>query len=1219
MAVKESEVPAFDFSVFVRCTSVAKRPIDSNRGKSQVSKRCQRPMFGTALVFWFCMFRGVISFAQVSSGSISGTVVDSQASLVAGAEVKVIDSQTNQEFRLMTGFDGSFRANLLSVGIYRVEISKIGFQKAILRDVSVRAGSNQGLGILQLKVGDIETTIEVGSKPQLITLSEAQISSSFGAETLTTFSGILENNGLDNLALSVPGVVNSRDLGFSAANGAQFAVNGLRGRSNDQQIDGQNNNDNLATGPSLPISDPEFVAEYQITTSNFGAQYGRNAGSVVNVLTKSGTNNLHGSAYAAEGNWRFNALSANQKLFEGLTQVPPFNDAFVGATLGGAIMKDKLFFFGGLDSEILNQAGIFGTGQLTPTPAGIATLAACFPESTSITALKNYGPYAVKAGNPTPQAPAVVENFMNCPGVAMAGIQRALPADGRKYNFVARLDYQTSANHFYGRYIYSNGKNVNSSGNPEAGYPSDLSALSQDFGFSWVRFINDHTANEFRASYGRLSAQDGGNSYGNTVPQFRELGNAITFINFNDPSLLSVGIPISSPQGRTDNTYQVQDNWTQIVGRHALKAGLNFTYLRSSNTVLPNYNGEFRFDDYGALAANVPNRIQIALGNPNLNFREKDTFVYVGDDFKISTNLTLNLGLTWSYFGQPVNLLHDLTTRMQTSSDPLWNPNLPLSVTTVPSTPVPKNSWGPGIGFAWSPENGLFRLSPQKVVVRGGYRLAYDPPYYNLYLKIANSAPSVLLTTLTGSDARANPLPEVITGTNIRALLAPHLQTGIFDPRTFLQTSISPNFGPDRVHEWSLGIQLQIVPNALFEIRYVGNHAQNLFQTINGNPFIQGLANEYPSLVPVGLVPCSVSQAAVPQAAGRISCDGGALVRERTNTGYSDYQSVQTELRSHRLWNQLTLRSAYVFSKTTDNASEIGATLAAGGTFALSQSQVNFKDGEHGLSGFDFPQNWVLTALEELPFQRSEQGFLGHVFGGWKTSGVYTLSSGQPYTAAQSGLNCASRGGACGGIPDDVNPYDPQFNAAFAGPDGSLRPFLGAFNAPVQSVGIFAKDICAVDTNGNLCGNPAIRATTLVSLNEFNNGFTGTKTDMGITIPDPLRPASVVDAKQVRFIANTATADKVFGTPFGNVGRNSLRDSKTNVLNLSIFKTVEISDKFNIQFNADFLNAFNHPNYLTIDPFIDDAGLFAERVGFANPKVQTAGSRAIWFGLKFFF
>jgi hypothetical protein len=320
------------------------------------------------------------------------------------------------------------------------------------------------------------------------------------------------------------------------------------------------------------------------------------------------------------------------------------------------------------------------------------------------------------------------------------------------------------------------------------------------------------------------------------------------------------------------------------------------------------------------------------------------------------------------------------------------------------------------------------------------------------------------------------------------------------------------------------------------------------------------------------------------------------------------------------LWNQLTLRSAYTFSKTTDNTSEIAATLAAGGTFALSQNQVNFTTQEHGLSGLDFPHNWVLTVFEELPFYRNQSGFLGHTLGGWKVSAVYSLSSGQPYTAAQAGLNCASGGGACGGIPQTANPYDPQFNAAFAGADGALRPFLGSPAAPVQTVGIFANDVCAVDVNGNLCGNSAITPTTLLSLNLFNNGFTGTRTDeIGNMVPDPQRPASVVLANDVRFIANTATAAKVFGTPFGNVGRNTLRNYKTNVLNLSIFKTTNISEKLGLQFHVDLLNAFNHPNYASIDPFVDDAGLVGEGIGFANPHVQAGGNRSIWFGLKILF
>jgi hypothetical protein len=358
--------------------------------------------FGARFIFLLCALGNERSLAQVSKGSLSGIVTDSQNAVVGGAKVKATNAGSNEEFNTISDSAGLFRSNLLPIGNYRVEISAIGFKKLLVENVLVSAGSDEGLGILQIEVGDVTTTVEVPWKAALLERTEAQVSSSFGEDTLTSFPGILENNGLDNLALTVAGVVNSRDLGVSSSNGAEFAVNGLRGRNNDQQIDGQNNNDNLAAGPSLAMSDPEFVQEYQITTSNFRAEYGRNSGSVVNILTKSGSNSLHGSLYATEGNWRFNTLSSSQKAFEGLTQVPAFNDAFLGGTIGGAVVKNKLFFFGGVDSDLINQSAVFGTGQLTPTPTGIATLAKCFPESTAVKVLETYGPYAVRAGNPTP-------------------------------------------------------------------------------------------------------------------------------------------------------------------------------------------------------------------------------------------------------------------------------------------------------------------------------------------------------------------------------------------------------------------------------------------------------------------------------------------------------------------------------------------------------------------------------------------------------------------------------------------------------------------------------------------------------------------------------------------------------------------------------------------------------------------------------------------------
>jgi hypothetical protein len=1150
---------------------------------------------------------------------LSGVVIDAQRAPIPNSEVSITNVATREKLTTITGADGSFHGNALEAGIYTVLIAKISFKQMFIENAPVSAGSDLSLGELQLNLGEASTTITVQSVSGLVERTEPQLSRSFGTQALTSLPGILENNGLDNLALLVPGVADIRDIGFSSANGAQFSVNGLRGRSTDQQIDGQNNNDNYEAGPLISVGDPEFVAQYELTTGNFNAEFGRNSGSVVNIITKSGTNDLHGSLYATESNWRFNSLSPNQKNFEGLTGVPAYNDAFLGGTVGGPIVRDRLFFFAGVNSEILNQTQVFAAGQLTPTPAGLETLSGCFPDSTAVQALRSYGPYSVKAGNPRPLGAVSPMDIPGCGTVATAGIQRSLPADARQHNFVIKFDYQTPKNHFSGRYQYARRLSSNSDGAVAAGYSADGFQLSQGYNFSWTRFLGMSTANEFRASYGRNDFQDGGNSLGGTVPRADKLGDALTFVTFNNSNLLSFGVPPGLPAGRIANTYQLHDNWTHIAGRHALKLGVDITKVRAPITMLINYNGSFQFSDFGAFAANSPGQIRIASGNPYLDFRETDLYPYAGDEIRFANNLIVTMGLTWSYYGQPANILHKVATRSQTGDDPLWDPSLPLSVTTSPEIPAAKNGWAPGLGFAWSPRNNFLHLG-NNTVFRGGYRLSYDPAAYITYAKEANDSPYVISTTLTGESAGANPLPAVPTGDNVRTLLGPHLQTGIFDPRAFGQTTVSPDFGPDSVHQWSLGVQQEISHNAVLEVRYVGNHGKHLFQTIDGNPYILGLANTYPGLVPAGWKPCPASQAAIPELVGRINCTGGALVQERTNNGYSDYNGLQIELRSTSLWQQLTLQSFYTFSKTTDNTSEIGATGSAGNTSHLSQSQANFTGQEHGLSGLDFPHKFVLSAAEEIPLFKHRGGVVGQLLGGWRVAAVYTLSSGQPYTAVQFSLSCTAGGDICASSPSNTNPYDPAFDAEYALPDGSLRPFLGSNNAQVQSVGIFAKDICASDSAGILCGNSAISPTTLISLNQFNNGFTGTTLDgSGRVISDSTHPAQVVEKDQVRFIANTKTAVAFFGSPFGNVGRNTLRDGHINLLNFSAFKITKLSESLDLQLHADFLNALNHPNYSSVDPFLDDAGRTAEATGFANPRLFGVSHRTIAFGAKLFF
>jgi hypothetical protein len=1189
---------------------------------------------------------------QVSNGSISGNILDPQGNAVPDGTVVATNKATNQALTTSSDKAGLFRLGLVPPGTYRIEISKQGFRKAVFDNVEVAVGADRGVGEVKLEVGEITATVEVSSALPLVESTEAQITNEFTAANLVSFPGIQGNEGLDFIALTVPGVVSNRDLGFSNANGPGFAVNGIRGRNNDQQIDGQNNNDNSVAGPALFVSDPEFVQEYQITTSNFSPEYGRNSGSVVNQITKSGTNTVHGSVYGNESNSALNALSNTQKAFEGLKKPARFNDEFTGGTVGGPLWTDHVFFFGGFDNQIVSQKQVYtsgadntggSVGSLTPTPNGIATLLACYGNTPSLQALQAFGPYAIKDGSPTPVPGTITDattspSLTNCTdgvtrSLELAQVERQLSTGSKAYNFPLKLDIQTAKNRFYGRYLFNRSTffNADSFFGGSAGYPNNVPALAQDYGFSWVRTLSSRMTNEFRASYGRINVQFGGNALG-TVPTQGNISQALARVSFNGTANLGFGPATNEPQGRIVNTYQFQDNWSYFRGRHGLKAGVNFTYQRSPNIFLPNFNGSYRFSNWAAFGADTPNRIQIAQGSPSLDFREKDTFAYVGDDFKVRNNLTLNLGVTWSYYGQPANLFHEITVKNQSGSNPLWNPAVPTSATEFPTIPAPKNSWGPGVGFAWTPGFGGFVTGHGKTVLRGGYRLAYDPPYYNIYINISSSAPVVFLQTLSTTPGAlpvgTHQLLATPTGPNVRADLSSALVRGVFDPRTFNDTSITPNFGPQRTHEWSFGVQRELGGSAVFEARYVGNHALDLFQSTNGNPRIDGLLAAFPTFVPSGLTPCTTpttilgpGQTTHPEI-GRENCNLG-IVRRRTNTAYSDYNGVQLELRSTQLWHQLALKTNYTYSKTTDNASEIFSTFGGGGTQAFSQSQVNFTGQEHGLSGIDFRHAWTMSAYEELPFYRSQQGIIGHILGGWGVSGTYFITSGQPYTPVQFAVNS--------GVAGQQPYYDNGFVNAFYGTvDQALRPYLANPAAPVSTVGIFAGDVCAADTaDGALCGNPAITPTTLVSFNSFNNGFIGTKVDpnTGNTVPDPANPAKVVTNKDVRFIANTPTANTVFNSPFGNVGRNTLRDAWSNIANLQFFKTVKVKERLKVQFHMSMLNAFNHPNFSSVDPFLDDAGFSSEGSGFGIPSLTSGGlqngivgapGRKISFGLKLF-
>jgi hypothetical protein len=280
---------------------------------------------------------------------------------------------------------------------------------------------------------------------------------------------------------------------------------------------------------------------------------------------------------------------------------------------------------------------------------------------------------------------------------------------------------------------------------------------------------------------------------------------------------------------------------------------------------------------------------------------------------------------------------------------------------------------------------------------------------------------------------------------------------------------------------------------------------------------------------------------------------------------------------------------------------------------AFAQNPFN-QTGEYGISGVNTPHQFTILFTEQLPFFKDQHGLIGRILGGWAVSGNYVIASGQPYTPSQFLLASFTNGSLAAGGENATakNYYDSTFFNAFIGLE-TARPFLGSKSAPVTQVGAFVGDVCSWEfglnftpANGNFGGgagipmcDPGLGAspTALISLTDFQKAASDPTFD-----PTTFTPTAV-NQNQVRYIANGATAAKVFGTPFGNTARNVETDAITNIANATLFKNFKFNERASFEFRATALNVFNHMNFQSIDPFIEDAGFRAPGTGFGDPSV----------------
>ncbi|MGA8274198.1 MAG: carboxypeptidase regulatory-like domain-containing protein [Candidatus Sulfotelmatobacter sp.] len=1187
----------------------------------------QRPVLKTALVIAALFVAVGVVFGQgIVTGSISGTVVDPQGAIVAGAEVKATQIETNRVFTAMSSNAGVFQLQSLPPGSYNISIEMEGFSTYVAQNASVEVGKDTALGNVNLKVGNTAETVTVEGSAPLVESTTDQLSETFDNKQVAS---VPLGNTYDSFVLFSAGVATVGSGGFENSNGAELSINGQRGRSNNFQLDGQNNNDSTIGGPSIFFGNQDAIAELQVVT-NFDAEYGRNMGGVVNYVTKNGTNAFHGTAYEFWQGDHFDSLQNQEKssLFgycppgvspsTGCAQpvIPQYVQNQFGGTVGGPIKRDKIWFFGSTNLQ-RNRAGgapVESEPALTPDSTGIQELQAAFPNDPAVAALAQFGPATLNIGNPTfsniTQVPVTANG--TTAQIEMGTLTRFLSQPFNDYEATGRVDFQlTSKDRFFTRYLFQQQLTTNLPLGPAPGAQGQIYSVpgrNQQIGLDLTHTFSPQLLNQVRFSYSRSRSEFDGGGFPTCVLATSDL--CPPQIVIQDPNYLGAGQYVVFPQGRIINVYELQDNASLVHGKHVMKFGGEYDKQRSPNYGLFYANGLFTYPDFNSFIANTPVQTTVAYGQPVLRFKENDVALYFQDDWKIKDNLTLNLGLRWEFYQQASNLLHNESIAQQTGPNALWDTSLPLNQTTVPALPNHYRNYGPVVGFAWTPRFLPALLGNDKTIVRGGFRIAYDFSYYNLATNVEGSSPFTNLATVpnaAGTGAAGLPNVPIIDGGSVESALFSLAPKG--NPGFATETQFGSNFRNPYSEQWNLGIQRQIGNKMAAEIRYVGNHDIGNFQEINGNPDLAPLiSNGFSNLIPAGLTPCTTPGAPgstgldqFQNPVGYANCNYSRVV-EYANTAYSIYDGLQTQLRVQN-WHGFTGQVSYTFSKTIDNASEAFSSLSGDATlFNLAQNPFDISKAERALSSYDYPNVLGLLWVYDLPFRSHQSGFLGHIVGGWQINGTYRYTSGQPWTVVQN-----SGQGLCD--PTDFT----------GGTVDTCRPILSSASDAFTSVGQYC--------DGTLAKCPVTAAATtalpygaLASVNAGCLNTGGTASQCAVT---PISSA--------HWIINDVTAAQILGSPFLGVARDTERGQPISTANLAVFKNTRVTERLTIQLQAEAFNVLNHQwlGIPTVNVNSAANGTFGNlafnpnggdsNFGTANIITDGIGRRRLQFGAKVIF
>jgi hypothetical protein len=846
-----------------------------------------------------------------STANLNGTVTDMSGATVPNAKVVVTNQATGVDWNVQTNNDGLYVVPSLQPGNYQITVTASGFQTLIVKDLRLDVATSVTKD-LQLTVGAVTQQVEVTTVAPLIETSTTGVGQVINSKTVQEIP--LNGRHFVDLNLLTPGTVTPPANGFLTAplrGQGSFAINtaGQREDTTNWLINGINLND--PSQNQVTFQPPvDTLEEFKVDNSTFPAQYGRNAGSIVNIATRSGTNDYHGEAFEF---FRNNALDARNYFNPTTTPQASFKHNEFGGDVGGPIKKDKIFFFVAYEGIRQHQGLTLET--IVPSQNQIATVT-----SPAVQKLLALIPAANIPGTDTTGIPA---NFNGFTGAALANV--SLNQGSGDIDVELR---QMDRLHFY--YVLqkdlrqepTQNANIPGFGDTRDGF-RQLMTISEDHIFS------PSLANTVRLGYNRIhliftpTALDPAN-FDITLPPGAPVGVGIP--NIDVLGDVQFGGPVAEPQGRGDTTVVLNDTLSWLKGRHSMAFGGEIR--RAYNNNIAENIGSFTFPTMADFIADEASAFTVLLGAGNDRIVQPSVGVFAQDSFKWKSNFTINFGLRYEWDSTPSEAMGRFT-NFDLTSGTLVPANQPYHTNN--------KNFEPRIGFAWDP------FKDGKTSVRAAYAILNQDPTTNIISPLSGNPPFALpisVNSATNAITLENP-SAAITGVS----LGP--------------SAIDPDFDNMYSQDWNLTVQHQLTSTMGLEVAYVGMKATHLQMTGNFNqPFVTD--GFYDSTRPYITLPLSSPVLPAQCAPPNTPCSVGNITRV-FSPGNSNYNALWVTLNKH-LSNGLEFLAAYTYSHSLDYSS------VSSGDAVPVQNVYNPR-GDYGSSEFDTRHRVVVSGFYQLPFK----------------------------------------------------------------------------------------------------------------------------------------------------------------------------------------------------------------------------------------------------------